>query len=674
MAIVNGITAEKMLEIAGENVQSGFVDIDGRLILEKRNGDEFDAGEVRGPQGLSAYDLWLADGNTGTLEDFLETLRAKNSVRSVGEYFDIPSGMDVPPYALVRDGSEVSRSLYGSLFAAIGTDFGPGDGSTTFNLPNDSRLRPVFHTTIGGGSIVKSGAATYTKVTWVAPTVNVGGHYNTALSRFVAPLDGIYEFTASIVQNTTVGGPIIVLYKNGVILPGDALAIAYDDYETASGTRAVELVAGDYVEVFIVNANGTSITVGGYGMAFSGKYLGENVRHPDVTPCIVATDQGSAAGVTIVNGMGGNALGQIVDRPVGAVLGSNELAMGQTVSATTYSGLAALYPDWLDDGDLVLPAIPSDGPRGKLREVTNTSGFSTTSSSGVDVTGMTDTLDLDPNRKYRVVITLPQVYNATGGRHWFQVQVGGVGKFTGYEQNAGYGAPHVLEVPFTGNGSTIIKLRTAADIGGGTLVFYADSSSPMRMEFFDDGPVAPLMQKVIIAADGAGEWSPTVQSALTSRVTTLEQKPFARLRIPTTGASGIPTTVHTDWTAFTVVDIGEGVDTSVSGKFVIEREGWYRVKLSLAFIANSTNFRLAVVRKNGSGASDTASFIAYGPGQLGNTTLHTVTTTEVTAYLVPGDVLTPNGWQNSGGTLGLVALASSPAYHMSFFEVEWIRS
>ena len=37
---------------------------------------------------------------------------------------------------LVADGSAVSRTTYFRLFAAIGTTFGTGNGSTTFNLPN----------------------------------------------------------------------------------------------------------------------------------------------------------------------------------------------------------------------------------------------------------------------------------------------------------------------------------------------------------------------------------------------------------------------------------------------------------------------------------------------------------------------------------------------------------
>ena len=34
------------------------------------------------------------------------------------------------------DGSAVSRTTYASLFSVIGTTYGTGDGSTTFNLPD----------------------------------------------------------------------------------------------------------------------------------------------------------------------------------------------------------------------------------------------------------------------------------------------------------------------------------------------------------------------------------------------------------------------------------------------------------------------------------------------------------------------------------------------------------
>jgi phage-related tail fiber protein len=37
---------------------------------------------------------------------------------------------------LKADGSAVSRTTYADLFSAIGTTFGSGDGSTTFNVPD----------------------------------------------------------------------------------------------------------------------------------------------------------------------------------------------------------------------------------------------------------------------------------------------------------------------------------------------------------------------------------------------------------------------------------------------------------------------------------------------------------------------------------------------------------
>lgn len=42
----------------------------------------------------------------------------------------------VPTGFLYCDGSAVSRSIYAGLFLAIGTTYGAGDGSTSFNLPN----------------------------------------------------------------------------------------------------------------------------------------------------------------------------------------------------------------------------------------------------------------------------------------------------------------------------------------------------------------------------------------------------------------------------------------------------------------------------------------------------------------------------------------------------------
>lgn len=49
----------------------------------------------------------------------------------------LPSGF------LECNGSAVSRSTYSALFAIVGTTYGVGDGSSTFNLPNLSDNIPV---------------------------------------------------------------------------------------------------------------------------------------------------------------------------------------------------------------------------------------------------------------------------------------------------------------------------------------------------------------------------------------------------------------------------------------------------------------------------------------------------------------------------------------------------
>lgn len=45
-------------------------------------------------------------------------------------------GSDVPTGWLSCNGATVSRTTYATLFSAIGTTYGAGDGNTTFNLPN----------------------------------------------------------------------------------------------------------------------------------------------------------------------------------------------------------------------------------------------------------------------------------------------------------------------------------------------------------------------------------------------------------------------------------------------------------------------------------------------------------------------------------------------------------
>jgi microcystin-dependent protein len=75
----------------------------------------------------------------------------------------MPAGM-IMPFAgsaapagwLKCNGAAISRTVYAALFAAIGTTFGAGDGSTTFNLPE---LRSEFIRGLDDGRGVDAGRA-----------------------------------------------------------------------------------------------------------------------------------------------------------------------------------------------------------------------------------------------------------------------------------------------------------------------------------------------------------------------------------------------------------------------------------------------------------------------------------------------------------------------------------
>lgn len=117
-----------------------------------------------------------------------------------------------PPNWLICDGSAVSRALWPSLFATIGTTYGSGDGSTTFNLP-DLRGRVA----VGAGSITdpnnntqvftlagKNGELTHKLTVAEMPTHNHGGttgnagshnHYQTSA-----------QGSGGLIGNTATGG------------------------------------------------------------------------------------------------------------------------------------------------------------------------------------------------------------------------------------------------------------------------------------------------------------------------------------------------------------------------------------------------------------------------------------------------------------------------------------
>ena len=79
----------------------------------------------------------------------LDALIVHNTLLPVGTVMWL-SGNTVPDGCLVADGAAVSRTTYAELFAVIGTTWGWGDGSTTFNVPDGRGRVPEGAQTAGG--------------------------------------------------------------------------------------------------------------------------------------------------------------------------------------------------------------------------------------------------------------------------------------------------------------------------------------------------------------------------------------------------------------------------------------------------------------------------------------------------------------------------------------------
>jgi microcystin-dependent protein len=104
--------------------------------------------------GISTTVFGYLSGLTSSIQtqltNIVSSITTINSKLPVGMIIQHPKNNLASPY-LLCNGLAVSRSTYSALFTSIGTLYGAGDGSTTFNLPNYQAcfLRMYGNQTIG---------------------------------------------------------------------------------------------------------------------------------------------------------------------------------------------------------------------------------------------------------------------------------------------------------------------------------------------------------------------------------------------------------------------------------------------------------------------------------------------------------------------------------------------
>jgi hypothetical protein len=105
---------------------------------------------------------------------------------------------DIPSGYLLCDGSAVSRTMFPDLFAAIGTTYGAGDGSTTFNVPDYNTAQRFAQGDTVAGTVKQAGLPNITGEWYMNRTsgASVTGavYYNGgmgALSSYNTALEGL---------------------------------------------------------------------------------------------------------------------------------------------------------------------------------------------------------------------------------------------------------------------------------------------------------------------------------------------------------------------------------------------------------------------------------------------------------------------------------------------------
>lgn len=139
-----------------------------------------------------AFGCTLGGGQSMVIEYDLTSSRwrASQLPEAIGTIKD-HGGTSAPAGYLACDGAAVSRTTYASLFNIVGTTWGVGDGSSTFNVPNFQRRVAVGSGGSGTATLANSvgsvgGAETHTLTT---PEIPAHTHSYTQAGATAGPLD-----------------------------------------------------------------------------------------------------------------------------------------------------------------------------------------------------------------------------------------------------------------------------------------------------------------------------------------------------------------------------------------------------------------------------------------------------------------------------------------------------
>lgn len=165
------------------------------------------------------------------------------------------AGSSLPTGWLATDGSAVSRTTYAGLFSVIGTAFGAGDGSTTFNVP-DLRGSMI----IGTGTKSNTFVSTFNNSSGVDTSTDI---LTTAAVHSFYPGDALVYTTAGTGPEyiDSVDSGTVSIDSSGYIGIGSYALPAVNDKIYITSQSSTNLSAT--TTYYVISASGGTFTVSG---------------------------------------------------------------------------------------------------------------------------------------------------------------------------------------------------------------------------------------------------------------------------------------------------------------------------------------------------------------------------------------------------------------------------
>lgn len=214
------VYVEKMFRIFVRDVTTGKWQLPLNYDQTIRNSYESLQGiYIQTTAGSSQYQVAImaVDGYSSTIalmriDNLYFGPQAKTAIFNsavIGEIIPF-AGSAVPTNFLACDGTAISRSTYSDLFTVVGTTYGVGDGSTTFNLPD---TRGIFLS--GAGSQTISGI-TFTRTLGNKQLDTMQGHNHDVRVFTAGAAGGVSVSGNNTAENSTLTGKATTLRDDGI--------------------------------------------------------------------------------------------------------------------------------------------------------------------------------------------------------------------------------------------------------------------------------------------------------------------------------------------------------------------------------------------------------------------------------------------------------------------------